>query len=236
MTAKLKTDYSAFTDVELAARIGAGDAAAVRWVTGQNNQRLFRVAWSILGNRAESEDAVQSAYLRAFAAIERFRGSATLTTWLTRITINEALGRRRRAKRRQFAAGSGSVVVMEEYRDKLMRGSLYGSAPDRAVARDQIRALLEQAIARLPSPFRLVFVLREVEGLSVAATAEALDIPPATVKTRHLRARRRLQRELDPELHNALVGTFPFAGADCEALTNRVVRAFAGTGTARDDG
>jgi RNA polymerase sigma-70 factor (ECF subfamily) len=229
MTAKPKMDYGAFTDRELAALIAARDVAAVRWVTQQHNQRLFRVAWSILKNRADAEDAVQSAYLHAFAGIDGFRGGASLTTWLTRITINEALGRQRVAKRRQFAAGSGSVVVMEEYRDKLMRGSLHGSAPDSAIARDQIRGILEQAIARLPSPFRLVFVLREIEGLSVEEAADALEIPPATVKTRHLRARRRLQQELDPELRTALVGTFPFAGADCEALTERVVRAFSGS-------
>jgi RNA polymerase sigma-70 factor (ECF subfamily) len=223
MTAKPKMDYEAFTDRELAALIAARDVAAVRWVTQQHNQRLFRVAWSILKNRADAEDAVQSAYLHAFAGIDGFRGGASLTTWLTRITINEALGRQRVAKRRQFAAGSGSVVVMEEYRDKLMRGSLHGSAPDSAIARDQIRGILEQAIARLPSPFRLVFVLREIEGLSVEDTADVLGIPPATVKTRLHRARAKLQQALAPEVKGAFSGSFPFAGADCAALTERVL-------------
>ncbi|MEA3064785.1 MAG: hypothetical protein QOJ27_1231 [Sphingomonadales bacterium] len=88
--------------------------------------------------------------------------------------------------------------------------------------------MLEQAIGRLPEPFRHVFVLREIEGLAVEEAAEALAIAPATVKTRHFRARRRLQEELAPELKTALAGTFPFAGADCEAMTERVLSAISG--------
>src|SRR3546814_7994535 len=95
-----------------------------------------------------------------------------------------------------------------------MRGSTPPTSPEAAVACGQIRQILEDAIARLPAPFRTVFVLREIEDLDVADVAEALGIPASTVKTRHLRARRRLQQELAPELKSALSGTFPFAGAD----------------------
>jgi RNA polymerase sigma-70 factor (ECF subfamily) len=114
---------------------------------------------------------------------------------------------------------------LEEYREKLMAGSVTDS-PERILMRRQISRLLEMAIARLPDAFRTVFVLREIEGLSVEDTAEALQIPEETVKTRLFRARRRLQKELDPELCGALKDTFPFAGADCEALTNRVIARF----------
>jgi RNA polymerase sigma-70 factor (ECF subfamily) len=107
-----------------------------------------------------------------------------------------------------------------------MRGSIDETLPDGALARQQIRHMLEVAIGRLPPNFRLVFVLREVEGLSVEEAAETLGILPATVKTRHLRARRRLEEELAPELKSALAGTFPFAGADCAAMTERVLKAF----------
>lgn len=92
--------------------------------------------------------------------------------------------------------------------------------------RTQIAKLLERAIANLPEALRPVFVLREIEGLSVEETAEALQIPAGTVKTRLLRSRRRLQRELDPEIHEALHDTFPFAGRDCDALTERVLAKF----------
>lgn len=218
-------DLDSLSDTELAHRIAAGDRGAVRLVTQRNNQRLFRAAWSILKNREEAEDAVQSAYLNAFAAIGEFAGRSSLSTWLTRIVINEALGRARAAKRRRERLSSDSVVHLDEYREKLMRGSTSGTAPDAGLAREQIRSLLERAIADLPDSFRQVFVLREVEGLSVEDTAEVLDIVPATVKTRHLRARRRLQEALSPDLKSALAGTFPFAGADCERMTERVLAA-----------
>jgi RNA polymerase sigma-70 factor (ECF subfamily) len=86
-----------------------------------------------------------------------------------------------------------------------------------------LRALLERAIADLPDAFRTVFVLRQVEGLTVEETAEALGLAAATVKTRLLRARRKLQDALEPDVHGALAGAFPFAGADCEKMTARVL-------------
>src|SRR3546814_12149409 len=112
---------------------------------------------------------------------------------------------------------------MELYRDRLMRGSTTELLPDGALARTEVRLMLEEAISRLPASFRLVFVMREVEELSVEETAEAIGIPPATVKTRHHRARRRLREELAPALRTALTGPFPFAGADCAAMTDRVL-------------
>ena len=225
MTAQPTLDYETLDDAALAARLAARDPYAVRLITARNNQRLFRAAWSILKNRAEAEDAVQSGYLRAFAGIDGFEGRSSLSTWLTRIVINEALMRVRAAKRRRASLDSDSVVVLDDYREKLMQGSMTPTLPDAAVARAEIRQLLEQAIARLPDPFRIVFMLREVEGLSVDDAAEALGIAPATIKTRHFRARRRLQDDLAPELKTALVGTFPFLGPDCERLTERVLQA-----------
>ena len=229
MVAQEKPDYGSLDDGALAQLIAVRDAEAVRLVTRRNNQRLFRAAWSILKNRAEAEDSVQSAYLRAFTAIEGFEARASLSTWLTRIVINEALGRKRAAARRRNHLDQSSVTVLESYREKLMRGSTSGTSPDGELMRSQIRTRLEQAIADLPSDFRLVFVLREVEGLSVEEIAETLGIVPATVKTRNLRARRRLQRALEPELKAVLSGAFPFAGADCEAITEEVVRSFCGS-------
>jgi RNA polymerase sigma-70 factor (ECF subfamily) len=225
MTAKASVDYESLDDLALAGRLAARDPLAVRLITARNNQRLFRAAWAVLKNRAEAEDAVQSGYLQAFSRISGFEGRSSLSTWLTRIVINEALMRVRAAKRRRASLDAQSVVVLDDYREKLMQGSMSPTLPDGAVARAEIREMLETAIARLPDPFRVVFMLREVEGLSVEEAADALGIAPATVKTRHFRARRRLQDDLAPELKTALVGTFPFLGQDCEALTRRVMKA-----------
>ncbi len=226
MIAQPKVDYDALSDVDLAGHIANRDAFAVRLVTGRNNQRLFRSAWSILKDRDEAEDAVQSAYLKAFAAIGSFAGRSSLSTWLTRIVINEALARSRADKRRRARIDEGSVLFLADYKEKLMRGSAVSCSPEGALARTQIRNMLEEAIARLPTPFRVVFVLREIEDMDVAEVAETLGIAPATVKTRHLRARRRLQDDLAPELKSSLAGTFPFAGVDCERVTGRVIRSF----------
>ncbi|HYC95711.1 MAG TPA: RNA polymerase sigma factor [Sphingomicrobium sp.] len=213
---------AALRDVELARLCAARDEPALRHVITANNQRLFRAAWSILKDRSEAEEAVQSAYLRAFDRIDDYEGRSALSTWLTSIVINEALGRLRANRRRRVALEEQGVAVLETYREALMRGS-EPIAPDANVARQQLRQLLEQAVAGLPQAFRSVFVLRDVEGLSVEETAEVLGIPAPTVKTRLHRARLKLQEALAPEVRSALVGAFPFAGADCVAMTERVL-------------
>jgi RNA polymerase sigma-70 factor (ECF subfamily) len=220
----LALDYSALGDAELARLCASRDRGAITHVITSNNQRLFRAAWSILSNRAEAEECVQAAYLSGFAAIGTFEGRSALSTWLTRIVINEALGRRRAEERRRRHLERKGVAVLDDYREVLMRGS-EADTPEVAVAREQIRKLLEQAVAGLPDAFRTVFVLREIEGLSSEETAAILDVPVATVKTRLFRGRRKLQEMLAPELGSALTGTFPFAGSDCAALTERVLKA-----------
>ena len=224
MTAQARIDVASLGDAELARLCSARDPAALRHVITANNQRLFRAAWSILKDRSEAEEAVQSAYLKAFARIGDFEARSALSTWLTRIAINEALGRLRSARRRHAHLEAQGVSLLDSYREALMRGS-QPAAPDAVLAREQLRQLIERAVAGLPQGFRSVFVLRDVEGLSVEETAEALDIPPATVKTRLLRARKKLREALEPDVHSALAGAFPFAGADCEAMTAKVLKA-----------
>lgn len=222
MSAQPNLDYDSLGDLELAALCSGRDPEAVRHVLTANNQRLFRTAWSILKDRAEAEEAVQAAYVSAFASIDRFAGRSSLATWLTRIVVNEALGRVRAERRRRARLQADGVPVLDAYREKLMAGS-EADPPDALVAREQLRLLIENAVAGLPASFRTVFVLREIEGLSVEETAQALGIAEATVKTRLFRARQRLQRALAPEVRSTLSGTFPFAGADCAAMTERVL-------------
>jgi RNA polymerase sigma-70 factor, ECF subfamily len=218
-------DYAAMADIELAHCCASGDAAAVRHLVTTNNQRLFRTAWSILKNRQEAEDVLQSCYAKALAAIGAFEGRSSLTTWLTRIAINEALARRRTQERRRKYLEAEGVEVLENYREQLAKGS-HAPSPEAEAAREQLRSILERAIADLPENFRTVFVLHEIEGVPVEDAAEALDIPTGTVKTRLMRARRKLQQALAPEVRTALTGTFPFAGLDCARLTERVLAEF----------
>lgn len=222
MSAHLKIDYSRLDDRHLARLCQNKDAGAVRYLLTANNQRLFRAAWSILKQRDEAEEAVQAAYVSAFSALGSYEGRSSLSTWLTRILINEALGRRRATGRRRAQLEAEGVEMLDSYREKLMAGSTVES-PDAEAARAQLRMLLERAVSELPDMFRTVFVLREVEGMSVEETSVVLGIPAATVKTRLLRAKKRLQDLLAPDVHDALTGAFPFAGADCAALTEKVI-------------
>jgi RNA polymerase sigma-70 factor (ECF subfamily) len=235
MATQPSLDYAALGDRDLARLCAGRDREAVRHVVTANNQRLFRAAWSILRDRSEAEEAVQAAYVSAFTSIDGFEGRSSLATWLTRIVVNEALGRLRAERRRRARLESDGVRVLDTYRDKLTAGS-QAAPPDAAVAREQLRLLIEKAVADLPDMFRTVFVLREIEGLSVEETGEALGIAPATVKTRLFRARKRLQDALAPEVHATLSGTFPFAGADCAALTERVLVQLEGTGRTAERG
>jgi RNA polymerase sigma-70 factor (ECF subfamily) len=217
------------SDLELAADIARRDPGAMRLVMRRNDQRLFRAAWRILRNREDAEDAVQSAYLKAFAAIRGFAGRSSLSTWLTRIVTNDALAQARGIRRRRALLEENEVPVLNDYRDMLMRGSISVS-PERAVARRQIRLMIDDAINALPAPFRAVFVLRQIEELDVGEVAETLGIPAATVKTRHLRARRRLQRVLGLGLKGALSGKFPFDRAAREQSMSSAAPHLSATG------
>ena len=158
--ASVALDYEQLSDIELAALVIRRDATAVRLITRRNNQRLYRAAWSILKNRAEAEEAVQDGYLKAFAAIDSFAGKSSLSTWLTRIVINEALGRRRVA---ETITPPASAI---RGRHRRLSGGSHGQFGYGALTGSRCHAptkLLERAIAKLPETFRPVFVLRDVE-------------------------------------------------------------------------
>jgi RNA polymerase sigma-70 factor (ECF subfamily) len=198
------------------------DEAAVRALTQRYNRRLFRVARSILRDDAEAEDVVQETYVRAMTGLEHFRGDASFGTWITRIAMNEALGRLRRRR---------PTVDWESYGKNRMPAEIINfplsaasSDPERTMAQSEIRAVLEHAIDELPDSFRAVFVARVVEGMSVEETADLFGLQSETVKTRLHRARNLLRDALDKRLGPALTSTFPFDGARCERMTDNVVR------------
>jgi RNA polymerase sigma-70 factor (ECF subfamily) len=192
-------------DLALARRIAAGHAASIRLLMDRNQRRLFWAAWKILKDEAEADDAVQSGLVNAVTAIGRYSGRSALSTWLTRIVMNEALARLRKLRARAERLSDERLLAVREYRDAL-GGCRRDESPESALVRSEIRIVIEKAIHGLPRAFRDVFLLRAVEGLSVAETAEQLGVNAATVKTRHLRARRRLRETLSPQLGYALAG------------------------------
>jgi len=209
-------------DMALVRRALARDPDACRAIIKTHNQRLYRIARGVVRNDAEAEDIVQEAYMRAFASLGAFRGEASLSTWLSRIVINEALGRLRKRKR---------VVPMPENPEAQIiqfpgnpSDLNPGEDPERTMAQRQILGLVERATDSLPDVYRTVFVARVIEGLSIDETADLLGIRPETVKTRLHRARAMVRKALDDAIGPVLLDAFPFAGRRCERLTQAVMK------------
>jgi RNA polymerase sigma-70 factor (ECF subfamily) len=172
---------------------------------------------------------MQETYLRAFANLSDFRGDSGVSTWLTRIMLNEALGRLRRGRTMIDLDSLHTSMQGTDDRARPIPSPLAPSAeidPERAAAQREVRRLLEQAIDALPESFRAVFVMRTIEQMSVDETAACLALHKETVKTRLHRAKRLLRKALDPQLASALDNVFPFAGARCDEFTDRVIKQF----------
>lgn len=210
------------TEEALIARALRREPDALALLMRRNNRRLYRAAWGILRDEQEAEDVVQESYLKAFAGLAKFRGEAALSTWLTRIVINEALMRRRKPKR--LVTGEfENVVQLRRPEGDAPAGSSEAENPEGAAMRGQLRTYMEKAVGGLPEDQRAVFVLRALEELSVEETAEVLDLNPQTVRTRFMRARRRLQGQLQAELKLTFGEMLTFDGARCDRLVARVL-------------
>ncbi|MCY7354178.1 MAG: RNA polymerase sigma factor [Lysobacter sp.] len=218
----LAIDYAALEDGALVELTRQGHREAFRHVMQRCNQRLFRVARAVLNDDAEAEDVVQAAYLHAFEKLATFRGEAALLTWMTRIVLNEAYGRLRQ-RRPTVDLDQIEASQFEDGRVVAFPSKFGNEDPAAAVAREQIRRLIEHAIDDLPEPFRIVFVMREIEECTVEETAFALDIRPETVKTRLHRARRLLRTALHGTLSATLTDAFPFLGPRCDRMTAAVL-------------
>ena len=212
----------AANEAEQVRRALTRDAAAFRVIMQSHNRRLYRIARSILRNNADAEDAVQEAYVSAFTKLASYRGEATLASWLCRIVINESLGRMRRKRSTMDLAlleqrrGDAQIIPFPQ--------STPNDDPERTMAQRQIIELVEQATDNLPEPFRLVFVTRVIEGMSVEETSELLGIKPETIKTRLHRARQLVRDQLEKEIGPVLMDAFPFAGRRCERMTEAVMK------------
>ncbi|NYJ13152.1 RNA polymerase sigma-70 factor (ECF subfamily) [Rhizobium leguminosarum] len=216
---------SALADADLVRLAKMGDEPAIRAIVQRHNQRLFRTARAIIRNDVEAEDVVQATYIKAFTNLATFRGEAELSTWLTRIALNEALGRVRARKNTtgleeidmQATSAGGEVVQFPS--------SLSATDPEIELSRSQARQLLEQAVDELPDDFRAIFVLRDVEGMSTDEAASYLGIRPETAKTRLHRARKMMRQSIEKRLSGAFSALFPFDGARCAFMADRVVAA-----------
>jgi RNA polymerase sigma-70 factor (ECF subfamily) len=216
---KLELDAGAsLTDEEVAARVQAGEPALFELLMRRYNQRLYRVARAILRDDAEAEDVMQQAYVNAYAHLQQFSGRSKLATWLTRMAVHEALARLRRRAR----AGIGHSTEPELSADLALASP--HPDPERQAFAGELRTLLEEEIDALPDAYRMVFVLREVEGLTTLETAEGLDLGEEAVKTRLHRARAMLRDALYDRAGIEAPSSFSFHLSRCNRIVEAVFR------------
>jgi RNA polymerase sigma-70 factor (ECF subfamily) len=209
----------------LAEGAAAGEQAAMAEIMRRHNQQLFRLAVGVLGDRAEAEDILQESYIRAFARIGEYSGEGRLGAWLASIVRNVAIDRARvRSRRTQHISLEVDMRrVDDDFPLDRAHADESASNPDVAAEREDIRRLIEGEVALLPDQFRAVFILREIEGMSVEETAEYLGIPDATVKSRDFRARALLKARLGEQIDASLPQAFTFLNQDCASLIERVL-------------
>jgi RNA polymerase sigma-70 factor, ECF subfamily len=205
---------SSLTDDEVIRRVLAGEADLFEVLMRRYNQRAYRIARSVLRDDAEAEELTQEAWVRAYEHLDRFAGRAAFSTWLVRILLHEGWARARRGRRFEG--------LSEESREGTMKVAVTESGPEGKAFEKEVRTLLEAAIEALPDAQRTVFVMREVEQLSTAETAECLEVTEEAVKTRLHRARTSLRKELLAMTGGQARSAFAFLGARCDRTVARV--------------
>lgn len=216
-------DYTPLPDAALVEHVLAGEHAAFAVLMRRYNRMLYRTTRSILRDDGEAEDAVQDTYVLAFRALDRFRGDAKMSTWLTRIAVNAAVSRLRKRSRRAEIIALDSELGAELPEPEATMEHDDMQQPETHLMRAQARELIQRKIDALPESFRTVFVLRAVEEMSVEEVAAVLAIPEATVRTRHFRARSMLRESLSRELDIALEEAFSFDGERCDRIVAAVL-------------
>jgi RNA polymerase sigma-70 factor, ECF subfamily len=200
------------TDQEVVDRVKAGNTALYEIIMRRYNQRLYRVARAILRDDAEAEDVMQDAYVRAYQHLDQFAGKAPFSTWLTRIAVNESLGRLKLRKRiDQLDEG-------EENGGILMGLAETAPSPEASASTGELSQLLEAALLELPEQYRTVIMLRDIEEMSTSETAAALELTEENVKVRLHRGRLMMRNWLIERVGTGSKSAFPFMGERCDRV------------------
>jgi RNA polymerase sigma-70 factor (ECF subfamily) len=206
-------------DGELIERIRAGQTALYETLMRRHNQRLYRIARTILRNPEEAEDVVQEAYVRAYTHLDQFAGAAKFSTWLTKIAVHEAWARLR--KRSRMGGADPTKDTEKPSGMESLESTIHD--PEEQTFEKQVLGLLETAVDALPDNLRSVFVMREIEEMTTAETAESLGLSEATVKVRLHRARKLLRRDLYVRVGAVSSQAFRFLGARCDRVIHAVM-------------
>jgi RNA polymerase sigma-70 factor (ECF subfamily) len=219
-----RTGFEASTDQEIVDRVKAGDTALYEVIMRRYNQRLYRVARAILHDDSEAEDVMQDAYVRAYQHLDQFAGRAAFSTWLTRIAVHEALSRLRSRRR------NPQLEEIEQDGEPYMNVVETLSDPEQSASRAELGHLLEEAVLGLPEQYRVVIMLRDVEGLSTAETAAALELSEDNVKVRLHRGRTMARSWIFERVGTRAKDAFPFMGLRCDRVVRSVLLRLSETG------
>ncbi len=211
------SDLSPLSDEEVVARVLAGETALYEVLMRRYNQRVYRAIRAILKDESEVEEAMQQTYVAAYCHLDQFRSSAKFSTWLTRIAVNEALGRRRRASRLI------TVENVAQLRSDPMADPGRAENPEESTSRRELAGILEQAIDELPELYRSALVLREIEGMNTAEAAEVLGVSEDALKMRLHRAKQLVRDSVYGRIHLHAVVAFPFYAPRCDRLVATVI-------------
>ena len=221
-----KSKPESLTDEEVVTRVRAGETALYEVLMRRYNQRLYRVARAILRNDGEAEDVMQDAYVRAYEHLDQFAARAPFSTWLTRIAVNEALARLRQRSRIE------PMDDNEHDGDHSMTMTSTPLDPEQSASGSQLRDLLEEAVLGLPENYRTVIMLRDIEELSTAETAQALDLTEDNVKVRLHRGHGLMRNWLVERVGSHTKEAFPFMGVRCDRVVEAVFARLAAASTA----
>lgn len=221
-----RASFESWTDQEVVDRVRAGETALYEIIMRRYNQRLYRATYAILRDRGEAEDVTQDAYVRAYQHLDQFAGYAPFSIWLTRIAVHEALRRLRLRKRSQQFEG----VEHDEGDLMIVRGTGVSETtvadtsldPEQRASNAELGQLLEDAVLQLPEQYRTVIMLRDVEELSTAETAAALDLTEQNVKVRLHRGRAMMRDQLFARVGANGKNAFPFLGIRCDRVVHGV--------------
>jgi len=212
---------SSLTDAEIVARVRAGDRALFEILMRRHNQRIYRVARAVVKDEVEVEDVMQQAYINAYTHLHQFEDRSQFSTWLTRITLNEAFGRRRKLQSESISkVPSGIAEDAGAFMDTIASSQ---PDPERQAYARELHRVLEQAVDALPETYRTVFMLRDIEGLSTSETGEGLGLGEEAVKTRLHRARAMIRRAVTARIGDVAAGAFQFQAPRCDRVVDAVL-------------
>jgi RNA polymerase sigma-70 factor, ECF subfamily len=210
------------SDAAVVARVRAGEHALFEVLMRRHNQRIYRAARAVVKDEDEVEDVMQQAYINAFTHLHQFEERSQFSTWLTRIALNEAFGRRRKLQHAESILEQPSTLD-EEHGDFMDRITSPQPDPERQAYAQELHRVLEEAVDTLPDTYRTVFMLRDVDGLNTSETGESLGLGEDVVKTRLHRARAMIRRAVTARLGTVADGAFQFHAPRCDRVVAAVM-------------